>query len=277
MTSKSAKKSLLLIIDPQVDFHKGGSLAVPGALEDAGRIAKLIRTKRFDNIAVTLDTHQIVDIGHQMWWTNDEKEEPKPFSIITTKDIENKVWRAARQEDQEWTEHYIKQLERNKRFQHTIWPYHCIIGTSGHSVYPIISDALEEWAKKERQVVTYIWKGTNPKAEMYSAFKADVEVKGAIETKLNTIVLDHMFTYDHIVVCGQAASHCVMNSVIDMVAYFKLNESQKPQIFLLEDCASPVQGYEENTRRWLKKIGDECPFLDVRSVEDLNEIRNLPN
>jgi len=276
MTTKSAKKNLLLIIDPQVDFHKGGSLAVPGAVEDAGRIAKLIKTKRFDKIAVTLDTHQMVDIGHQMWWTNDEKEEPKPFSIITTKDVENKVWMAARPEDQKWTENYIRQLEKNRRFQHTIWPYHCIIGTAGHSVYPIISDALEEWAKKERQLVTYIWKGTNPKAEMYSAFKADVEVKGASETKLNRIVLDQMFAFDRIVICGQAASHCVMNSVIDMITYFKFMKSKKPQIFLLKDCSSPVQGYEEKTRRWFKKI-DECPFLFVRSVKDLNEIQNLPN
>merc|ERR1712032_1748331 len=49
----------LFIIDPQVDFHEGGSLTVPGATADSGRIVELIR--RFQNdierIVVTLDTH----------------------------------------------------------------------------------------------------------------------------------------------------------------------------------------------------------------------------
>jgi len=272
MSSKHAKRNLLLIIDPQVDFHKGGSLPVEGALGDAQRIAKLIRTKRFDNIIVTLDTHQFVDIGHPLWWTNDEKEEPKPFTIITTKDIEKGVWRAAREEDQKWTEDYVKKLEENKRFQHTIWPYHCIIGTPGHSVIQVVNDALAAWSKKNSQMVSYVWKGTNPKAEMYSAFKADVEVPGADETKLNTSLLDHMLRYDHIVVCGQAASHCVMNSVIDMVAYFGSRKQRNlPQIFLLNDCTSPVEGYKAQTMKWFKDINN-CKFLQVLPLKKLTAI-----
>ena len=35
-----AKNRTLLIIDPQNDFHGGGSLQVPGADEDAQRIAE---------------------------------------------------------------------------------------------------------------------------------------------------------------------------------------------------------------------------------------------
>eukprot|EP00597_Dinobryon_sp_UTEXLB2267_P010866 CAMPEP_0170100334 /NCGR_PEP_ID=MMETSP0020_2-20130122/1595_1 /TAXON_ID=98059 /ORGANISM="Dinobryon sp., Strain UTEXLB2267" /LENGTH=117 /DNA_ID=CAMNT_0010323207 /DNA_START=38 /DNA_END=388 /DNA_ORIENTATION=+ len=36
-------KTSLFIIDPQVDFHPGGSLAVPGANEDSQRIADMIK------------------------------------------------------------------------------------------------------------------------------------------------------------------------------------------------------------------------------------------
>ena len=51
----------LLIVDPQRDFHEGGSLAVPGAIEDAGRIAQLITShaESIDELIVTLDSHHV--------------------------------------------------------------------------------------------------------------------------------------------------------------------------------------------------------------------------
>lgn len=51
----------LLIVDPQNDFHEGGSLAVPGANEDAERIAKLItdHAQTLDELIVTLDSHHV--------------------------------------------------------------------------------------------------------------------------------------------------------------------------------------------------------------------------
>lgn len=51
----------LLIVDPQRDFHEGGSLAVPGAIEDAGRIAELITShaESIDELIVTLDSHHV--------------------------------------------------------------------------------------------------------------------------------------------------------------------------------------------------------------------------
>ena len=82
---------ILLIIDPQNDFHGGGSLgkcccsfnytytshpltehnytipiAVPGADEDAKRIAKLVNDKGdcFDEVIVTLDSHYMIHIAH---------------------------------------------------------------------------------------------------------------------------------------------------------------------------------------------------------------------
>jgi len=259
---------VLLIIDPQNDFHEGGSLAVKGALEDSERIAALIRSHKFDAIYVTMDTHQYVDIGHPIWWIDEKEEEPKAFTIITAKDVEEGKWRAARPEDQNWSLGYVKKLEANKRFQHTIWPYHCIVGTKGHEITESINDALSEWAKENRQLVCYMWKGTNPKAEMYSAFKADVEVPGADETKLNKQVLDRLHRSDNIVICGQASSHCVRHSVDDMVEYFKEKRGDAPKLYLMSDCSSPVAGYENKTEQYLKDI-NQCPFLSVMLSKEL--------
>lgn len=51
----------LLIVDPQVDFHEGGALAVQGASDDAERIALLVtdQSKHIDEIVVTLDSHHV--------------------------------------------------------------------------------------------------------------------------------------------------------------------------------------------------------------------------
>ncbi len=56
-----SNKIILLIIDPQVDFHGGGSLAVNGADGDSERIATFIRSnvKNIDEIIVTMDSHHV--------------------------------------------------------------------------------------------------------------------------------------------------------------------------------------------------------------------------
>jgi len=236
---------------------------VKGATMDSERIAGLIRNQRFDDIYVTMDTHHYVDIGHPIWWTNDEKEAPAPFTTITAEDVENKKWRAALPEHQEWSFHYLKQLEKQKKFLHTIWPYHCIIGTKGHQVNPKINEALQEWAKKNRRLVCYMWKGTNPKAEMYSAFKAEVMVPEADETSLNTQVLNRLYQNDNIVICGQASSHCVRHSVEDMIDWFKSKSGVSPKLYWLRDCASPVSGFEKPTEKYLENDLKECKLIDV--------------
>ena len=51
----------LLVVDPQMDFHEGGSLAVPGASADAARIARLVvdHSDDIDEVIVTLDSHHV--------------------------------------------------------------------------------------------------------------------------------------------------------------------------------------------------------------------------
>lgn len=269
MDSKSNEgKTCLLIIDPQVDFHEHGSLAVPGANADSARITSLINSKKFDMIVVTLDTHQFVDIGHPIWWVNENNEEPTPLTVITRKDMEEKKWKTARPEDQIWSLNYLQKLEENKRFQHCIWPYHCIIGTPGHGIVPSINKALEGWARKNNQLVTYIWKGTNPKAEMYSAFRADVEVPGADETKLNRQVLDRFYTMDRIAICGEASSHCVFYSLKDMIDYFDTKSGKSPNITLLKDCTSPVPGFEKSTETMYSELSKKCDYLTMISSKE---------
>ncbi|CAM9260268.1 unnamed protein product, partial [Choristocarpus tenellus] len=85
----STSGTALLIVDPQNDFHPGGSLAIPGADTDAERIASLITQHggNIDEIFVTLDSHHKMDIAHPKFWKNSEGFAPSPFTLITTEDI----------------------------------------------------------------------------------------------------------------------------------------------------------------------------------------------
>jgi len=89
-------QNTLLIIDPQNDFHSGGSLAVPGADEDAVRLSAWIDRNIFKihNIVVTLDTHHKLHIAHAAFWQagNDPVARPSLFSLITSQDIEQGKW-----------------------------------------------------------------------------------------------------------------------------------------------------------------------------------------
>ncbi len=60
-STRRGRKNVLLIIDPQIDFHVGGSLAVPGAEEDSKRTAKFIidNMSSIDDIYVTMDSHHV--------------------------------------------------------------------------------------------------------------------------------------------------------------------------------------------------------------------------
>lgn len=261
--------SLLVIIDPQVDFHDGGSLAVPGALEDTSRICDLIKKKSFDNIVVTLDTHQYVDIAHPLWWVGKDGKRPGPVTPITLKEVEEGTWRVAQKSNEEWTKEYLKKLEAMGNFNHMVWPNHCIIGTNGHGVVPELCTALQEWSERNHRLVTYLWKGTNPKAEMYSAFKAEVVVPNAPETQLNTKILKRMQGYDNILVCGQAKSHCVRHSFDDMIHYFNDSKLGKtPNCYLIDDCCSIIPSFEDATSKWCKSIETNYSFVKVIKVSE---------
>ena len=56
-----SKRNILVLLEPQVDFHSGGSCAVPGADENSQNIASfLIRHKEnFEEIIVGLDNHHV--------------------------------------------------------------------------------------------------------------------------------------------------------------------------------------------------------------------------
>ena len=261
----------LLLIDVQNDFHPNGSLAIPTAEKDAERIAALIRQNidKIDRIIATMDTHAKHHIAHPGFWINDKNEHPAPFTIIAASDLEAGKWKprlnlfvpvnsldptvfadyetvvdeGGKLNLEKYGKVYAKQLEAVGRFQLCIWPEHCLIGSPGHNVVPVVNQALKEWSDKSGRDVEYIHKGQNMLTEMYSALAADVRVTN--ETSLNTKLQESLRTAKRLVVCGQAMSHCVNYTLRDIVA---VNTTEASNIVLLTDCASAVPGFEEAAR-----------------------------
>jgi len=278
----------LLIIDPQCDFHGdsegnkegAGSLAVPGADADAGRIAKLIteHESEIEDIVITLDTHNKLHIAHGAFWKQGPAEEgaagegdksPDPFTIIHKEDVEQGKWVPRDENNTPYVLDYIDKLEASGKFKMCIWPEHCIIGSPNHAVTKPIWEATQSWSKFKRKNITYVHKGQNNLTEMYSALSAEVPLEDDVGTQYNLELQKQLLPAEQgerLLVCGQALSHCVNYTVRDLVqrgtmAAMLADPSKKQdaenilkRVHLLRDGASSVGGFEESGEAFVEDM-----------------------
>ena len=225
----STRNIHLLMIDPQNDFciangpgGEKGQLVVGGAEDDMNRLAPFItkNEKRIEEIHCTLDSHQSLHIAHSIMWVNSKGEHPPVYTTITAADVRSGVWRAYNPRWQARLQAYVDALEKNHRYVLMIWPPHCRIGTWGHSIVPVVADALINWEVNRFNKVDFVAKGSNIFTEHYSGVMADVEDDKDITTKLNTDLIDILKVADEVVITGEALSHCVCNTVQDIAKVF---------------------------------------------------------
>ncbi|KAJ1431463.1 hypothetical protein B484DRAFT_448360 [Ochromonadaceae sp. CCMP2298] len=251
---QEAGQVVLLIIDPQNDFHddptvspddptsKKGSLAVTGSTEQAKRVAQFIRdnTHRIGEIFITLDSHHKRHIAHKAFWSSIENDlahkgkSPVDFQQISNQDLLDDKWFPKDTSLQEYVLKYTRRLERvggagaikgeggddkdDKRFKLTIWPDHCLIGSGGHAIQDDIQKAVREWdVAHPKKYVKHIHKGMNCLTEMYSAIKAEVPIVSDSTTTKNEELLDELRKSGRLLICGQALSHCVRFTATDIL------------------------------------------------------------
>lgn len=242
------KKNALLIIDPQNDFcypgdadgNGKGALYVDGAENDMIRLSNWIKsnTDEIDFIGITIDSHQPNDISHPSFWIDKHGNFPAPFTQISLKDVETGKW-TARFEPKRAV-NYLKELEAQGEYPHFIWPTHCLIGSVGAAIYQPLMDAIVEWTVKGKFYQTII-KGTFPFTEHFGAFRAQVPDADRPETQLNQPLIDTLETYQNVYLAGEAKSHCVANSLKQV-----LDEAPNlaAKLIVLEDTMSNVTGFE---------------------------------
>lgn len=257
----SARKVHLLMIDPQNDFciangpgGEKGALVVGGADADMTRLAAFIgkNENRLSKIHCTLDSHQSVHIAHPIFWVNTKGEHPTPFSLITADDVKNGVWRCFNPRFQGRAQAYVDTLAKNGRYVLCIWPPHCLIGSWGHSIVPVVQAALTSWEVNRLAKINFVAKGSNLFTEHYSGVQADVPDDSDPSTKLNTNLIDALTDADEILITGEALSHCVANTVTDVATQFGNNNIQK--FTLLQDTSSNVPGFDKLGQDFVAKM-----------------------
>mmetsp|Transcript_5958 Transcript_5958/g.8428 ORF Transcript_5958/g.8428 Transcript_5958/m.8428 type:complete len:299 (-) Transcript_5958:131-1027(-) len=273
MTDNEDGGTTLLIVDPQNDFHPGGSLAIPKADEDAERIAALIRdnVRSINRVVVTLDSHHKLHIANPCFWESGDIDnvQPDPFTIISCEDIKQGKWRPrsfiklpvgetnidpevfgsmdkitdsnGKLDLKKYAIEYTRLLEEKGLFKLCIWPEHCLIATPGHNVVPCIREALEEWSGKTGSSIEWEMKGQPLLTESYSALKAEVPI--CSKTSFKQQLQDKLLLSDRLLVCGQAKSHCVNYTLRDILDHWP--EEDRSKITLLTDCSSAVPGFED--------------------------------
>ena len=248
-------QTALLIIDPQSDFcDPAGALSVAGADADMDRLAQMVTRlgSQIDEIHVTLDSHHPVHIAHPIFWIDGAGSHPSPFTIISADDVREGRWTAADPAARERASAYVSALAQHGRYPLCIWPPHCLIGSRGHAVQPVLFEALVNW-EGDYNVVDYIEKGSNLYTEHYSAIKADVPDPGDPSTQLNTRLVSALASADVVAVAGEAGSHCVANTVRDLADSFG-DDSLVSKIALLQDAVSPVGGFGDYQNSFVAEL-----------------------
>src|SRR3989337_603023 len=122
--SKKMTRVDLVIIDPQHDFcDPSGALYVKGADKDMERLTVLIKrvANKLSNIAVTLDSHHLLDLAHPGFWRDAKGNPPNPFTIISSSDILQGRWTPFQPSLTKRMLDYVKALENGGRYPLCIW------------------------------------------------------------------------------------------------------------------------------------------------------------
>lgn len=234
-------KTVLLIVDMQNDFClPSGSLYEPGAEKDVERLSRLIKKKTtvIDKIILTADEHHVMDIAHPSYWRNKQGMHPAPFTTISWWEVLSGEWIPFGDKDK--VVDYLRRLIEQGEYKHTIWPEHCLYGSEGAAITPVLMEALTCWAR-EGKYYEVVEKGLNPSTEFFGAFRANIPLAGAVDTEFNVKLKDELEMYDVIWLAGEAKSHCVANTLKQMFDYPEIIR----RLVILEDCMSNISGCED--------------------------------
>jgi len=238
----------LLIIDPQNDFcERQGTLFVPGAGEDMQRLASFVRSarERLGEVVVTLDSHPSVAIERPTFWKRADGRPVAPFTQITHAQAAAGEYAPNDESLRPQVLAYLQALESQGRYKLMVWPVHCVIGAWGHNIHGAVLAALGEWERQVQRGAFKVLKGQNPLTEQYSAVRAEVPRADDPRTQTNHELIARCRPDSGLLfVAGEAASHCVAATLEHLFEAF--SQQQIGRVVLLEDCMSPVTGFEAN-------------------------------
>lgn len=242
--SDDSEKILFLAIDMQNDFMEKGELAVPGSYRDVSNAVHFLYSHldKITRIAVSLDTHQPQQIFHPIWWIDGEGNHPAPFTIITPEAVQNGKWHAIYHPEESLA--YVNKLGEQSKKDLCIWPYHCLEGTNGAALESQFANMVFFHSIARKSTPLRIVKGKDPLSEMYGIIKPEVTQD---DDEGNVELLRELKNYDRVIVVGEAKSHCVLESLRQILTYYESDADMTSRIVVLSDCMSPIPGFEQST------------------------------
>jgi nicotinamidase-related amidase len=225
-----------------------------GAVDDNRRLCEFVYRNlgAITQIVPSLDTHHAMQVFHAIWLVDEHGEHPAPYTLVSAEDVETGRWRMnpavamALGIDLDYAQrhlaHYTRRLAEGGKYDLTIWPYHAMLGGIGYALASAVEEAIFFHGIARHSRPEFQVKGDNPLTEHYSMLGPEV-TEGPDGDRLggrNDALIDHLLTFDAVVVAGQAKSHCVAWTIDDLLADDAVRERLAPRTYLLEDCTSAV-------------------------------------
>lgn len=240
--AEDGRSVTLLLIDMQIDFcHPQGALFVPGAPDDIRRVNDFIfrHAAQITHIVCTLDSHLPFQIFHPPWWVDENGRHPAPLTLISADDVAAGKWRPTVMP--EFSRQYVRQLEDQARKTLTIWPYHVLIGGLGNALDPALHSVVMWHSLARKTQPAWLVKGRVPQSEHYSAIQPEIAIPDHPQGGKHAGFLQTIREADVVFVAGEAESHCVLETLHDLVRNFEDDPKQLQKIYVLQDCMSAVQ------------------------------------
>ena len=295
------RKIDLVIIDPQNSFCKfvpqkeqqilhDGELCIPGAWESmAVRLPKMINRSKdfFNKIKLSKDSHTFNNVTSRHLYKNKFGENPDHFTVMKLNSFGNIIgyrfdvssntlveieeYFGVNKQIHKKIITYLGKLELSKsKHSHVIWPQHCLIGTPGHNVVEPLMESILNWEKSNLKSIEIHEKGKHEWTEHFSAIKSAVSVP---RVPYNYKFFKFFRQMDEIVFAGEALSHCLSETIRDVIEHYKKyyyygNQVKRfiEKFVILKDACDNVPGFEKQGEDFLKEM--ECLGMKVSTTTD---------
>ena len=251
----------LLLVDvqntfclPDFELFVGGRSGL-GAVQDNQRLCEFIYRHLgiLTEIVPTLDTHTAMQIFHPIFWVNEAGEHPDPATMLPVELVEQGIWRpnpalaeltnGDADQLQRYALHYARRLSQAGKYPLIIWPYHSMLGGIGHALVAAVEEACFFHSIARLSPTGLELKGAHPLTEHYSALSPEVleDADGIPLDEPNLPLIEHLLSFDALIVAGQAKSHCVAWTVNDLLQeILRRDPALTQKIYLLDDCSAAV-------------------------------------
>lgn len=261
---KDSVTRALILINFQKDLFREDLFNIPGIKKDAKNTTQFIynNLEKISRIITSLDTHIAQQICHACWWVDANGVPPKPYTIITSSDVDNGIWipRIASIKD---NYHYLKSYEKEMGKHLCIMPYYAIAGTEGSAIEGEIAKIVYFHSIVRNSINNTITNGL----DFYSQANGSINTEYRSSTLLNVQLLTAVEKYDEIYIAGESLNYGLINNVKRIAEYYKHNKAITRKITILTDCTSPLAGTVQTATAELDKLKSMYGIKLARTTE----------